>query len=131
MDKRIMRRHGLRIALGTFLTLSFCGIVIARAPQGLDPATLVKPPADSWPTYHGDYSGQRHSKLTQIPPDNVNGLWLAWAWQSGTTAQSKAAPIPHNGGLHVTAAGSIGEVDPRTVRQNGRYAYPNNQGFHI
>ena len=23
-----------------------------------------KPPADSWPTYHGDYSGQRHSTLT-------------------------------------------------------------------
>jgi hypothetical protein len=25
------------------------------AAQGLDPAALLNPPRDSWPTYHGDY----------------------------------------------------------------------------
>ena len=54
---------------------------------------LRQPARDSWPTYHGDYSGQRHSKLTQITPANVGQLTLAWAWQSGQTQQIKATPI--------------------------------------
>ena len=33
---------------------------------GLDPAELLKPLGDSWPTYSGDYSGKRYSPLTQI-----------------------------------------------------------------
>src|SRR6476620_10536142 len=126
-----MRRHGLRFALGTFLAISFCGIVIALAPQGLEPATLLKPPADSWPTYHGDYTGQRHSKLTQITPDNVAQMGLAWAWQSGTTAQIKATPILVNGVLYVTTPDNIWAIDARTARQIWRYTYPTNQGFHI
>ena len=62
-----------------------------RRRQGLDPATLLKPPADSWPTYHGDYSGQRHSRLTQITPDNVHQLTLAWAFQTGPDAADQGA----------------------------------------
>src|SRR3954466_689189 len=131
MDKRIMRRHGLRIALGTFLTISFCGIVIARAPQGLDPATLLKPPADSWPTYHGDYSGQRHSKLTQITPENVNQLTLAWSWQTGQPGGVKASPILVNGVIYVTMPDNMWAVDARSGRQIWRYTYPPNTGFHI
>jgi alcohol dehydrogenase (cytochrome c) len=103
-----------------------------QAPAGgLDPATLLNPPADSWPTYHGDYTGQRHSKLTQITPDNVKGLTLSWAWQSGTTAQIKATPILHNGVLYVTTPDNIWAIDARTARQIWRYTYPNNEGFHI
>src|SRR3954469_25641662 len=79
-----MLRHGLRFALGTFLAVSFCGIVIARAPQGLDPATIAKPPVDSWPTYHGDYSGRRYSTLKQITTGNVKGLALAWVYRLNT-----------------------------------------------
>src|SRR5947209_20542943 len=51
--------------------------------QGLDPTTLLQPTPDSWPLYHGDYSGQRHSHLTQITPANVNSLTLASAFQCG------------------------------------------------
>ena len=37
----------------------------------------------NWSVYLGD-SGRRHySKLTQITPDNVNTLELAWAYDSG------------------------------------------------
>ncbi len=41
------------------------GITLACAGLGqdLDPAALLNPPADSWPGYHGDYSGRRHSGL--------------------------------------------------------------------
>ena len=32
---------------------------------------LLKPLADSWPSYSGDYSGRRYSALTQINQSNV------------------------------------------------------------
>ena len=98
---------------------------------GLDPATLLKPPVDSWPTYHGDYTGQRHSRLTQITPQNVNQMTLAWAWQAGGTIQIKATPILVNGVLYITAPDNIWAIDARTARQIWRYTYPSNEGFHI
>ena len=72
------------------LTLLSSGPLLA---QGLDPATIANPPADSWPSYHGDYSGRRHSPLTQITPQNVRSLTLAWAFQTGQPAALKSRPF--------------------------------------
>jgi len=53
---------------------------VAGADQrGLDPATLLKPLADSWPSYSGDYTGRRYSLLTQVNQSNVKQLTLAFA----------------------------------------------------
>ena len=46
--------------------------------QGLDPALLLKPATDAWPSYAGDYSQRRFSTLTQIDTSNVRHLSLAW-----------------------------------------------------
>ena len=43
------RSLGIVTAIATMLVMSG----VAQA-QGLDPAALLQPPADSWPTYHGD-----------------------------------------------------------------------------
>jgi alcohol dehydrogenase (cytochrome c) len=53
----------------------FSGITMA---QGLSSADLLKPLANDWPTYSGDYSGKRYSKLTQVNQSNVKNLTLAW-----------------------------------------------------
>ena len=103
----------------------------AQSHAGLDPATLLNPPADSWPTYHGDYTGQRHSRLTQITPDNVHKLTLAWTFQTGQSAGIKSTPILVNGVMYVTAPDNIWAIDARNGRQLWRYTYPTNQGFHI
>jgi alcohol dehydrogenase (cytochrome c) len=50
----------------------------AMAAQGLNPADILKPLSDDWPTYSGDYSGKRYSKLTQVNQSNVKNLTLAW-----------------------------------------------------
>src|SRR3954462_11203822 len=47
--------------------------------QLLDPAAFRKPPTDTWPTYNGDYTGQRHSTLKQINSSNAHTLSLAWS----------------------------------------------------
>jgi glucose dehydrogenase len=39
--------------------------------QGLNPAKLLQPPTDTWPTYNGDYSGRRYSPLTRINAGNL------------------------------------------------------------
>ncbi|HEY1339085.1 MAG TPA: hypothetical protein VGF59_16335 [Bryobacteraceae bacterium] len=51
---------------------------VIAAAQGLNPADILKPLSDSWPTYSGDYSGKRYSKLTQINKSTVKNLTLAW-----------------------------------------------------
>jgi alcohol dehydrogenase (cytochrome c) len=84
-----------------------------------------------WPTYHGDYSGQRHSRLTEITPDNVGQLTLAWAFQTGVTQQIKSSPILVDGVIYITTPDNIWAIDARSAHQLWRYTYPTNQGFHI
>jgi alcohol dehydrogenase (cytochrome c) len=126
------RSRVLRAALRFAAPLVSSALLAAQAaPWGLDPGTLLNPPADSWPTYHGDYSGQRHSRLTQITPANVHQLTLAWTFQTGQTAGIKSTPILVNGVMFVTAPDNIWAIDARNGRQLWRYVYPTNQGFHI
>jgi alcohol dehydrogenase (cytochrome c) len=117
-----------RVACLASAVLALAGI--ARS-QGLDPAMLLNPPADSWPTYHGDYSGRRHSRLTQISQENVHQLTLKWAFQTGQTAAIKAVPVLVNGLLYVTTPDNLWALDARSARQVWHYNYPANQGFHI
>ncbi|HCC56395.1 MAG TPA: acido-empty-quinoprotein group A [Solibacterales bacterium] len=53
------------------------GILMGQG-GAVNPAELLKPLKDSWPTYNGDYSGKRYSALSQIDRSNVTHLTLAW-----------------------------------------------------
>ena len=113
---------------------ALCAVLLLGVPaaaQSVDPSALLKPPADSWLTYHGDYSGRHHSRLTQITPDNVGQLALAWAFQTGQTQQIKATPIVAHGVIYVTTPDNLWAIDARNGRQIWRYTYPANDGFHI
>ena len=71
------------------LTTSLC---LAGAALGLDPARLLKPLGEEWPTYSGDYSGRRYSSLTQVNQSNVKNLTLAWTHRvSGTPGPGAGA----------------------------------------
>ena len=117
-----------RFASGAAIAVVAGALVTA---QTLDPSALLKPSTDSWPTYHGDYSGQRHSRLTQITPDNVGRLTLAWSFQTGQTQQLKSSPILAEGVIYITTPDNIWALDARSAKQLWRYTYPTNQGFHI
>ena len=103
----------------------------ALLAQSIDPAMLLNPPRDSWPTYHGDYSGRRHSALSAITPANVRHLALAWAFQTNQSQSIKASPIVVNGVMYITTPDNLWAIDVRTARQLWRYTYPANEGFHI
>jgi alcohol dehydrogenase (cytochrome c) len=53
-------------------------VFVATAATGLDPAQILKPLGESWPTYSGDYTGRRYSSLTQINQSNITNVGLAW-----------------------------------------------------
>jgi len=113
------------------LVVVLCVSLTAAAGQSVEPDMLLTPPADTWPTFHGDYSGRRHSSLAQITPANVNQMTLAWAFQTNQTQQIKASPILVNGVIYITTPDNIWAIDARTARQLWKYTYPKNDGFHI
>src|SRR5689334_12396397 len=76
-------------------------VATRSAAQEVAPQLLLHPSADSWPTYHGDYSGRHHSSLTQITPANVKQLTLAWAFQTTLTQAIKSTPIVVNGVIYL------------------------------
>jgi alcohol dehydrogenase (cytochrome c) len=102
----------------------------ARA-QNVDSQVLLHPPTDSWPGFHGDYSGERHSKLTQITQTNVKDLSLAWAFQTDQPATIKATPLLVDGILYFTVPDNVWAVDARSGHMLWHYHYPPNKGDHI
>jgi alcohol dehydrogenase (cytochrome c) len=119
----------MRVAVSRLLVAM--ALAVGTRAQEVDPAALLKAPVDNWLTYHGDYSGKRHSTLTQITPANVHQMTLAWAFQTGGTQQIKATPILANGVIYVTTPDNVWAVDARTGRQLWRYTNPQNDAFHI
>jgi alcohol dehydrogenase (cytochrome c) len=98
------------------------------APPGVDPLPGVtyhdilnglKDPG-RWLTYSGDYTGQRHSPLKQITPQNVSGLKHQWTFQTGTTTRGRgfeATPLVDDGVLYVSGSNNFAwALDARTGR---------------
>ncbi len=113
------------------VTVSLAASSLALSAQNLSAAQLVDPPTDSWPGYHGDYSGKRHSSLTEINPANVGKLGLAWAFQTGQFMAIKSTPLLVDGILYLTVPDNIWAVDARSGHQLWHYTYPPNGGLHI
>ncbi len=101
----------------------------ALAADGLDPASLLKPPTTVWPTYNGDYSGRRFSTLSQINQSNVNQLTLAWM-SPLKSVSIKATPLEVNGILYFTAPDNVWAADARTGRTIWHY-FRESEGDHI
>src|SRR5215469_8349567 len=120
-----------RTVLAAGILFGFAALPYSLVSQNLNPAELLHPSPDSWPLYHGDYSGRRHSHLTQITPQNVGGLTLAWAFQTDQTAQIKSSPLLVDGVLYFTVPENIWAVDARSGHQIWHYAYPRSPGTHI
>jgi alcohol dehydrogenase (cytochrome c) len=135
--------------------------VIAQSGGGLDPAQLLKPLADSWPSYSGDYTGRRYSTLTQVNQSNVKTLTLAFAVRVasgpgsgggfnaggaaptivggegtgdvtvGGATQIKGAVLSVNGVLYVTAPDNVWALDAHDGKEIWHYFWKTKGGTHI
>src|ERR1700730_747298 len=121
-------KAALLLFVSALIPIETPGVMLA---QGVDEQMLLHPPADSWPGYHGDYSGRRHSSLTQITPQNVKSLSLAWAFQTNQTAQIKSSPLLVDGILYFTVPDNLWALDARSGHQIWHYTYPRTAATHI
>jgi alcohol dehydrogenase (cytochrome c) len=84
---------------------------------GLDPASLFRPPTESWPTYSGDLTGRRYSPLKLVNKSNVKSLSLAWVargFTEGSGANGGNRPYPLSvGGL---GSGEYNSGGPASIR---------------
>src|SRR5258708_6237414 len=126
-ENRFGRHAGLplgnRVAVVIFLlfALGLHGRLVGA--QGLDPAALLRPATDAWPTYNGDYSGRRFSTLDQINAGNVGSLALAWVFQPHAST-IKSTPLEVNGILYFTVPDNVWAVDARFGREIWHYQRP-------
>jgi len=118
---QLTMNRGMRLFLS-----AACAFLVSEAMfgQGADEQTLLHPPANSWPIYHGDYSGRRYSALTQITPENVKNLTLAWAFQTNQFSEIKSSPLLVDGILYFTVPENIVSVKPSASSQRSKLVSP-------
>ena len=83
--------------------------LLVAQETGLNPADILKPLADSWPTYSGDYSGRRYSSLTQLNQTTVKNLTLAWTTRLTAGPGGPVAPVPFGPRQPEVIVGGVGE----------------------
>lgn len=70
--------------------------------------------AANWVSYNGDYSGTRHSSLTQISPTNVGRLTAQWAFHPRVVSPLEVTPVVVAGVMFVTSANDAYALDAKT-----------------
>ena len=108
-----MNRSGIKVVASVVLLLASTSLLSQQS--GPDYEDLLSGFADPerWLTYSGDYSGTRHSPLTQITPDNVHELQPIWTFQTGTTTRGRGfetSPLVDDGVLYVTPTTTPGQL---------------------
>ena len=138
-----------------YLLTALVGLSPAIAgAQTLDPASLLKPSTDSWPTYSGDYTGRRYSALDQVNHKTVRNLSLAWSSRivagsrgeagapavivggEGTAevnnpANIRGAILQVDGVLYVTTPDNAWALDARDGHEIWHYFWRTKGGTHI
>lgn len=120
----MIERQGVSIPV---LIIAAClGTVLAAAQKPEAPVTvpmdfppqrlLVAPPAQDWPSYNGDYTGQRYSALDQINSDNVHRLRAQWVYHSTNSESLEVTPVVVGGVMYITSANDAFALDARTGR---------------
>src|SRR5689334_5691227 len=98
---------------------------------GVVPRVLAQATDDQWWAYGRDAFGSRYSPLTQITPENVSRLTVAWTYRTGEMAGSdgqrrevkfEATPLVVDGTLYLaTPRGKVIALDPETGRERWVY----------
>ncbi|MGC1647650.1 MAG: PQQ-binding-like beta-propeller repeat protein [Candidatus Sulfotelmatobacter sp.] len=81
----------------------------------VQPSDLLKTPVtNNWVSYNGDYSGARHSSLTQVTPANVGRLAAQWVFHPRTVSPLEVTPVVVAGVMFVTSANDAYALDAKT-----------------
>ena len=81
-----------------------------------------------WPTYHGDPSGNRYSKLTQIDKNNVARLAPKWIFPMPNVAMIENTPLVLDGIMYVSSANECWALDAGSGRSLWHYQRARTKG---
>jgi alcohol dehydrogenase (cytochrome c) len=82
-----------------------------------------------WATYHGDASGNRYTKLTQIDKSNVARLAPKWVFAVPNVQQVQNTPIVGGGIMYVSSANEVYALDAGTGRSVWHYQRARTKGL--
>ena len=106
----------------------------ATATVATDRVLAADAEPGNWLAHGRTYDEQRHSPLSAINEENVDGLGLAWYWNTGDSRGLEATPIVVDGVLFSTGTwsrvyandGRTGELiwryDPEVPKEWGKFA---------
>ncbi len=97
-----MRRFPSAIAAALLLFAAAC----SREHAPVEPPPLGA--GENWETVGGDWAGSHFSRLTDITPENVGELGLAWEYDLGTARVQEATPLVIDGVMYTS--GNLGRV---------------------
>jgi alcohol dehydrogenase (cytochrome c) len=90
---------------------------------------LARPVGENWPSYNGDYTGRRFSRLREINRTNVAQMRAAWVFHPGNSQRLEATPVVIRGVMYVTSANDVFALDARTGRTLWHYSRPVSSGL--
>jgi alcohol dehydrogenase (cytochrome c) len=90
---------------------------------------LVRPVAENWTSYNGDYTGRRFSALEQISPANVAQLRAGWVFHPGNSQRLEVTPVVIRGVMYITSANDVFALDAQTGRALWHYQRPVSSGL--
>jgi alcohol dehydrogenase (cytochrome c) len=93
------------------------------------PQAMLGKAAENWLSYHGDYTGQRFTRLNQITPSNVSNLKTQWVFHVRDVSDMEVTPVVSGGVMFVTAANDAYALDARTGRTIWHYSRPITEGL--
>lgn len=81
-----------------------------------------------WPGFHGDYSGNRYTEMTQITKDNVRNLGARWVFSMRNAQGLQDTPQVVGGIMYVTNVNLCIALDAGSGRQLWQWMRPSTQG---
>jgi len=91
---------------------------------------IAHPKPGSWPTYHGNESGNRFSPLNQINASNVGQLTPKWMFNiAGAPRPLQVTPVVVDGVMYVTTVNEAYALDARNGREIWHYRRPRSQNM--
>jgi alcohol dehydrogenase (cytochrome c) len=141
------RAYRMRIAARSAVALAICGFALtlwtistngrpddqagAVVSTSIDvtPQAMLAKAGENWLSYHGDYTGQRFTRLNQITPSNVGNLKTQWVFHVRDVSDMEVTPVVSGGVMFVTAANDAYALDARTGRTIWHYSRPITEGL--
>ena len=90
---------------------------------------VTLPVGKNWPSYNGDYSGQRFSSLDQINGTNVASLRAQWTFHAPNSDSLEVTPVVVDGMMFLTSANDAWALDAQTGRIVWHHARPITEGL--